>query len=732
VARERSTTARQLAKPVFESRVLDDMESTAKWRAFGPGQMSLTTDRQRDGKQSLRIISPTKTPRPGSVQGRPFGETGVRREFAGEDWSAYNRLSVWVYPDLPGFKVVSLLLKLQSEGTTGRSYTDGGLHFVLLRNGEWNQVTWEIAHLERAQVRGVDLIYRLQGNEAEAADKVTYDFDRLELQRVLPDHFRGWEVEAGRIAYCQAGYSPESPKLAFAAAGAGNRFEVLDAAGGKVVWSGATRIEPDGRTAVMDFSGLTRRGAYRLRLGRVQTEAFPIGGDIWRESLTAGLNFFFCERCGCEVPRIHGVCHQDWQVEQAGRRLPINGGWHDAGDLSQGLVNTSEAVWSMLRLAERIEKRDPELAARFRREAAWGAQWLVDTRFGDGFRVSWATMDFWTDNRTGTTDDVVVKANDSPFDNFLAAAAEAAAARALRELDPVLAGRCQIAAEADHQFALAKTRDPGVELAGAATQASIELYRLAGRLDYLTAANRFADVLLKSQQIEKPAWDRPLSGFFHTSPRRDRILHYNHRSHEQAPAVALTDLALLVPDHENAAAWREAVRRYGEYLLEAAKLNSPYHLCAAGIYRLADTSDANQREQIRQGLKLAEGIYLRRFPVWGDFRGNLGVQLSQATAAASAARLLDSEALRNLAREQLEWTLGRNPFCQSLMYGVGHNYAPQYTAMSGDITGSLPVGIQSRLEEDVPYYPASNCYNYAEVWVHPVSRWFSALAELEP
>jgi hypothetical protein len=174
------------------------------------------------------------------------------------------------------------------------------------------------------------------------------------------------------------------------------------------------------------------------------------------------------------------------------------------------------------------------------------------------------------------------------------------------------------------------------------------------------------------------------------------------------------------------------VKRYGDYLLTASQVSAPYRACPAGVYRLADTQDPMQRRQIEAGVKLADGVYLRRFPVWGDFRGNLGVLLSQANAAAAGARLLRSPALRELATEQLEWTLGRNPFCQSLMYGVGCNYSPQYTAMSGDITGSLPVGIQSRLEGDVPYWPTSNCYNYAEVWVHPVSRFFATAAELAP
>ncbi len=64
------------------------------------------------------------------------------------------------------------------------------------------------------------------------------------------------------------------------------------------------------------------------------------------------------------------------------------------------------------------------------------------------------------------------------------------------------------------------------------------------------------------------------------------------------------------------------------------------------------------------------------------------------------------------------------------MYGEGHDFAPQYSAMSGDMVGSLPVGIQTRLDADAPYWPADNCYNYKEVWVHPSSRWLFIFADL--
>ena len=194
--------------------------------------------------------------------------------------------------------------------------------------------------------------------------------------------------------------------------------------------------------------------------------------------------------------------------------------------------------------------------------------------------------------------------------------------------------------------------------------------------------------------------------------------------------VALAELCRAFPDHASAGGWREAVRLHADYLAATAALNGPWRMPCAGIYGL-DEGDAGFQAQVRQGIRLGDNHYLRRFPVWGDLRGNSGILLSQARALSAAALLLKDRGLADLAWTQLEWHLGRNPFAQSLMYGVGHDFTPQYTAMSGDITGGLPVGIQTRQDEDTPYWPASNCYNYAEIWVHPSARFLSVLADLE-
>jgi hypothetical protein len=357
-------------------------------------------------------------------------------------------------------------------------------------------------------------------------------------------------------------------------------------------------------------------------------------------------------------------------------------------------------------------------------EARWGLDWILKTRFGDGFRINWASMDYWTDGVIGTPDDTFAQAGNSPFENYLAAAAEALAAQVLKDADAALAEKCLKAARDDWRFAVEKTPpQPHLELAAAASLASLETFRATGEKPCADKAVEFADVILASQQRERMPWDPPLAGFFYTGPDRKSLLHYSHRGHEQAPIVALAELCAAFPDHEKWIAWYSAVVLHSEYLKAVAAMTAPYGMLPASVYRLDEDGNPDHRKQMEKGVQLAENVYLRRFPVWDDFRGNCGTVLSQTKALSAAARLRGDLASADLCQAQLEWTVGRNPFSQGLMYGEGHDYAPQYTAMSGDMVGSLPVGIQTQREKDVPYWPAANCYNYKEVWVHPSSRW---------
>ena len=106
--------------------------------------------------------------------------------------------------------------------------------------------------------------------------------------------------------------------------------------------------------------------------------------------------------------------------------------------------------------------------------------------------------------------------------------------------------------------------------------------------------------------------------------------------------------------------------------------------------------------------------------------------LSQTKALSAAGRFLRDSSALDLAHQQLQWVMGRNPFTQSTMYGVGYDWAQQYSVSSGDFVGTLPVGMQSRDASDLPYYPTNNMYVWKEVWVHPNARWLWILADLVP
>jgi len=744
----KTTTYRWLQKPVLESRLLDDMENPSTWKFEGTGEMSFTTERAKDGKQSLRLSAPTKGTQP-SPQGRPWGAATAVRTFNEENWEKFNRISFWIYPDLPGFNVVSFLVTLRNVGPE-RGRTG---NYVLLRNHEWNHVVWEIPDLARDRVTGLAFTYRLQGHEPGATETVQFDIDHLELQRVEADHYEGWNVAPGRISFSHTGYQLNAPKRAIASDLKAREFQIVSQDNGEIVLSKPVRTVKTriGEFQVLDFNEVASPGSYIIRAGDIATLPFRIDLNVWRDTILKTINFFYAERCGYEVPGIHQVCHQDWQGVHGDKRIIVNGGWHDAGDLSQGLVNTSEAVYAMFALADRLEAngQDPELVDRLVEEATWGLDWVMKVSFGDGYRITWATMDFWTNGVLGDADDVMFEARNTPFENFLAAAAEAIGAKVLKRRDPARAARSLKMARADWQFAVEglkawsdrSGRGNFTETAGAGIKASLDLFKLTGEKKYADEAIRLGELVLRAQQRTfLPGVEPPFTGFFYTSPDKSRMVHYQHRSHEQSPVVALARLCEVFPNHPDYMKWYSAVMLHSEYFQnQMAAFTEPYRHLPNGLWRPDEAESRAKgeqaeifRAQVLNGWKVGGDYYLRMYPVQPSyqFRGNYGTVLSQSKAVTVAAHLRGRLELADLAQEQLHWVVGRNPFVQSTMYGEGYDYAPQYTAMSGDMVGSLPVGIKMLGNNDLPYWPATNSWNYKEVWVHPSSRWLWLMEDL--
>ena len=715
-------------KPVLASKVLSDMETMANWEHRGGyGTLSLSDLKPYKGKYALLLESPTKglaTPR----NGRPWGASSAYYKVNNEDWTDFNRISFWIYPDMPGHHVIpiSMLFYNDGEEKAPSSFHPNGVNYPVVENQKWNKVYLEIAHLGRDKVTGITIGYDLKGNEIGATGTARFFIDELYLEKVVADHVEGWDVAPGEIAYNHAGYVKDFSKVAFTSEKAGEKFYLKDNMSGNTVKEGVvtTQTMPVGVFQLMDFSDVNTDGTYVLEVGKLKTKPFAIGSflQVYRSSIIKTINHFYCQRCGFAIPGIHDVCHLDWMSVHEGLTLPVHGGWHDAGDLSQGLVNTSEAAYSMMALAMKLEKSDPVVSARLLEEAEWGVSWVLRTRFEDGYRNVWSTKDMWTDGIIGNEDDFNENAAKQPHANFIAAVTEAVANRAFKEKNPYISALALKCAIEDYGYGIeTDSRRMGAELTGTALNAAIALYEATLDDFYKKKAIEHANYLVSCQQQDDANSEIPLKGFFYRNPEKDAIQHYSHRAHEQDFVVGLVKLSELFPSE--AAEWKKALRLYADYYKTICAYTAPYYMIPAGIYDLTKTRNDVEAEQIRNGVKLNERYYVRRFPVWTTFRGNSGTTLTQAKALAVVANFLKDKELLDIVYHTFDWHLGVNPFAQSLMYGEGYRFTALFSRASGNMVGGLPVGVQSHFNRDIPYWPTEVGYTWKEVWVHPSTRW---------
>ena len=750
-----------LRKPVHARRVLDDMTQPGAWKLTGTGTLSYPAGPRLGTMRALRVDMQLFRDTPAPNRAR-LPAVNLRREIAGEDWTAYNRLSMWVRPDFAGIPVLPLQVVLHNDGAVKvpDRYQREGTHYVTLAANGWQQVVWEIEPLARDRITRLEIGYFVNRMLAGPGDHVAFEIGQVELQRVDPDHHTGWRVAPGKVAFSHTGYQSGASKTAIASDLAAPTFDVVrvsDNALGETVLRKAVRVEraAHGEFQVMDFSEVDAPGSYVLRAGDVVTRPFRIGDDAWKGTIWKTLNFFYGNRCGDHVPGVHGIDHLDWFATHGDQRITMSGGWHDAGDLSQGVINTGEGTYAMFALAERLAARgdDPALVERLIEEARWGLDWVLRVRFDGGYRMGFASHNYWTNNVVGDADDRSVAAKNNPNANYIAAAAGAIAARVLRDRDPALAARSLRIAADDWAHAIHGVEGPAtwhtvafaasrMELAAIGITASVELHRATGEQKYLDKATELARVVMASQQLTRVGSAFPLSGFFYTGPDRDTLFHQFHRAADQAPILALAQLVEHLPEHPDWMRWYATIARYAEYQKRSAVTTAPYAVLPAYVYRLADSvtvPDSGARylatrgayaAQVRTGMPMGDGWYLRAFPVWFQRRGNYGVLLSQAKGLSVASRVRGDSAGMDLAQRQAQWVVGRNPFVQSTMYGEGYDWAQQYSVSSADFVGSLPVGMQSRDTTDLPYWPSQNMYVYKEVWVHPSIRWLAMMEDV--
>jgi hypothetical protein len=356
-----------------------------------------------------------------------------------------------------------------------------------------------------------------------------------------------------------------------------------------------------------------------------------------------------------------------------------------------------------------------------------------------------------------------VGAANSAFVNFLLSGIEAYASMSIAN-DPMLRENLRKIAKEDFGFASKRFDELGFKEMGSRSSghtgmtsrsqymatmswAASMLCKLTNEKHYADKAAQSIKYALQCQRTEPLNDANKTAGFFYRDLDRKSIVHFNHQSRDQVYMQALTALCEAQPHHPDYATWEKAIRLFGGYLKNIYRYVQPYGLIPSGVYQKDEVKDkenflavqpmisegadlaADFKEQLENGVRLDEEHYLRHFPVWFSFKGNAAVQLATGKAAALCGKFLNDKELINIAEQQLFWIVGRNPFGQSLIWGEGSNYPQLYNALPGEMVGAIPVGMESRGNEDTPYWPQFNTATYKEVWGSSAGRWFSLISE---
>ncbi|MFV0539083.1 MAG: glycoside hydrolase family 9 protein [Dysgonomonas sp.] len=767
----RSAEAKGLQKKVLYTMPLSTSEED--WKASGYGNLS--TIHTLVGIDLLCLSYPASTGKRaiGSASDpdyATYGNAGMTLELNGANWEKYNRIAFSFRPICDGAQVVNINFNIENESSAKKEgyNRQSGSHLINLTNKENNLCYLDLGEYQRDKIKRISFNVSIKGKDRTNGDLFEYLFEKIELQQVEdPEIISGWMPGNNRIVYSTTGYMLNDNKTAIVNMEQDkqkNRFQLVNEKN-QVVFSGQIKKEKTtiGEFNVADFSNFNQSGLYSLKIGDVTTPAFRIGENIWDNSLWRVLNFIFCQRCGYPVPGKHGTCHIDLCSKHDGKMISFAGGWHDAGDLSQQVLQTGDVTYALFEVYNKLKDKNELLAGRMLEEAEWGLDFMLRNRYGDGYRASSVGLLIWQDGIFGTLDDISsVRVHNSAFDNFLFSAYEAYAAMSVKEHDPMLYEHLTRVAEADFAFALKRHDEVGYgefihfyehsyntsksQYMATISWAASMLYKLTEDSYYAEKAVEYIDYTLDCQRKE-PLNDKDnTSGFFYRDQTKKVIVHYNHQSREQVYMQAMTLLCETQAHHKDYSKWAESIRLYGNYLKNLMQYTAPYGMIASGIYHVDEAKDevsfqhshlfvdGSERErysiQLQKGVKLDEEHYLKRFPVsFGIFNGNTAVHLSMGKAAAICGKFLNDEKLLQIGREQLYWTVGKNPFGQSLIYGEGDNYPQMDTFSSGEMTGEMPVGIRALDDEDFPYWPQTNNATYKEVWVTSAGKWLTLVAE---
>ena len=576
----------------------------------------------------------------------------------------------------------------------------------------------------------------------------------VKAEKVDLDYDLGWNLDK-RIAYSHLGYLPQFKKEAITNYIEDDYFYLVNLETGK-----KTKLQIKekeyylGKYYILDFSSVNEIGTYKIEIDSRETNEFRIDYTCFDSSIWKSLNFLRQLRCGEYVKGVHSACHLNCKTVHPENKsmVPNFGGWHDAGDVSQFLIPTAEIASSLLDLAKTV-KNDVFLYERLLEESKVGLDWLLRTRFKDGYRAMAVLYRIHRHNLVDQTNNQIYEnlAERGSFENFLASGALAKGALHFSNIDKNYSEFLKRCAIEDFDFALDQYKNniytvrwgKPIEcvVVGSMLTAARSLYDITNNQKYIDISLEYLDNIINCQEIEKE-----VKGYFYEDLEHQYILSYEHRGHEQSPIQGLVDLYSILDDSYTTQKRKikKSLELYRDYIIKTSVYSAPYDVIPAGVYNINKVNlahfthfgvedskvIASFEKQITKGVDLGDGDYLRIMPVAYSRRGFHATLLSKTKAVSMIAKLLNDNKLKNLVKNQIEWIIGKNPFSTSTMYGEGYNFHPLYVAFSRQFVGALPVGFKTLSDIDAPYWPGNDNAVFKEVWGHTTAKYLWVLADV--
>lgn len=223
-----------------------------------------------------------------------------------------------------------------------------------------------------------------------------------------------------RILMDDLGYRPADPKIAFVRTSRASKIEITELTSNRVVFSttadsrGSRDLNTGDTLYPVVFTSVRTPGAYRLWItgNPAVSREFMIASDVYQPAALASLQSYYYQRCGTAVSNgtswQHPPCHMtDAAFYDDPSKTSVEvGGWHDAGDYGKFVATGALSAAFLLYLYESQPSQfsDGQLSIPERNngvpdlldEVRWELEWLLKMQREDGGVYHKVSTKKWT------------------------------------------------------------------------------------------------------------------------------------------------------------------------------------------------------------------------------------------------------------------------------------------------------------------------------------------------